>query len=407
MQIELTRKQAQYIREANCRWNIAGGAVRSGKSHLAVQYLIPDNIMKRRGLKGLNVIFGATLANIERNVLEPMRELWGTSAVGEIQSKPTGTIVDLFGDKAYCIGLENIKAKSRVRGSQIKYAYCDELCDVNEEVWELVKSRLSLEYSRCDASCNPEGPKHFVKRFIDKPGTDLYYQAYTLYDNPFLPASYVHDLEHQYEGTVYFDRYILGLWKQAEGLVYPFDNESDFTCSYDEARGWDGKRENGGYWAVSVDYGTINPFAGLLWRVTPRVAYVVDEYYYDGRENHPLTDEEHYANLDKMIDGRPVDDIVVDPSAGSFKETIWRHGRYSAINANNAVLDGIRTTNGMLRTGRIKISTRCKNLIEEMGMYSWNKKAIEDEVIKEFDHACDAMRYEAYTNLRFDLAGYA
>lgn len=404
MLIELTPKQAKYIREANCRWNIAEGAVRSGKSHLAVQCLIPDNIMQRRGMKGLNMLFGASRENIERNVLTPMREIWGSAAVGDINSK---SVVKLFGDTAYCLGLENIGAMKRIRGSEIKYAYCDELCDVHPDVFQLVKSRLSLSYSRCDASCNPEGAKHFVKRFIDTPGMNLYHQTYTLYDNPFLPDSYIRDLEQEYKGTVYFDRYILGLWKQAEGLVYPFDSESDFTCSYDEARGWDGKRETGGYWAVSVDYGTINPFAGLLWRVTPRVAYVVDEYYYDGRENHPLTDEEHYANLEKLIDGRPVDDIVVDPSAGSFKETIWRHGRYSAINANNAVLDGIRTTNGMLRTGRIKISTRCKNLIEEMGMYSWNKKAIEDEVIKEFDHACDAMRYEAYTNLRFELAGYA
>lgn len=77
MEISLTPKQAEYIREANSRWNIACGAVRSGKSHLAVQLLIPDNIMQRRGLKGLNMIFGATRENIERNVLAPMRDLWG------------------------------------------------------------------------------------------------------------------------------------------------------------------------------------------------------------------------------------------------------------------------------------------------------------------------------------------
>lgn len=403
MKIELTPKQAQYIREADCRWNIAEGAVRSGKSHLAIQYLIPDNIMKRRGQKGLNMLFGATRENIERNVLSPMREMWGDQMVGDINSR---SIVKLFGDEAYCLGLENIGAMKKIRGSEIKYAYCDELCDVNEDVFQLVKSRLSLPYSRCDASCNPEGSRHFVKRFIDTEGMNLYHQTYTIYDNPFLPREFIHDLEQEYRGTVYFDRYILGLWKQAEGLVYPFDNESDFTCTYDEARGWDGEEEARGYWAASIDYGTVNPFAAILWRVTPDRAYAVDEYYYDGHENQPLTDEEHYANLERLIDGRPVQDIIIDPSAGSFKQTIWRHGRYSVLDADNAVLDGIRTTSGMLRTGRIKISTRCENTIEEMGMYSWDTKAETDKVIKEYDHAMDAMRYMAFTKLQYMLKGY-
>jgi PBSX family phage terminase large subunit len=401
VEIQLTPKQAQYIREADARWNIACGAVRSGKSHLAVQYLIPDNIMKRRGLKGLNMLFGATRENIERNVLEPMRNLWGPAAVGEINSRST---VKLFGDTAYCMGLENIGALKKIRGSEIKYAYSDELCDVHPDVFQLVRSRLSLPYSRCDASCNPEGPKHFVKKFIDNPDVDLYCQTYTLYDNPFLPPEYIRDLEAGYKGTVSFDRYILGLWKQTEGLVYPFDRESDFTCTYEEAVG-DGR----GHWFVSVDYGTVNPFAALLWRVTPRRAYVVDEYYWDSRDRgQRLTDEEHYANLRSLVDDFPMFEIVIDPSAGSMKETIYRHriDGFSVIDADNNVLDGIGTTGVMLRKGEIKISERCKGLIEEMGMYRWDEKAADDRPIKEYDHAMDAMRYAAQTVLRFELMGY-
>lgn len=409
MEISLTPKQAEYIREANSRWNIACGAVRSGKSHLAVQLLIPDNIMHRRGMKGLNMIFGATRENIERNVLAPMRDLWGAMAVGEINSRST---VKLFGDTAYCLGLENIGALKKIRGSEIKYAYCDELCDVHPDVFQLVRSRLSLPYSRCDASCNPEGPRHFVKQFIDSEGVDLYCQTYTLYDNPFLPDDYISDLEAGYRGTVNFDRYILGLWRQTEGLVYPFDSESDFTCTYDEARGWHEARpgewaEGPGHWFVSVDYGTVNPFAALLWRVTPRRAYVVDEYYWDSRERgQRLTDEEHYANLAELVGDRPVSEIVIDPSAGSMKETIFRHGRFSALDADNNVRDGIGTTGVMLRKGEIKISERCKGLIEEMGMYRWDEKAVEDRPIKEWDHAEDALRYGSHSVVRFELLGW-
>lgn len=405
MRIELTPKQAEYIRNANKRWNFAVGAVRSGKSHIAVQFLIPDRIRERKGKKGLNMLFGASRENIERNVLTPMRDIWGKSAVGDINSRG---VVKLFGDTAYCLGISDKGALSKVRGSEIKYCYCDEVCDVNEDVFNLVKSRLSLDYSCFDGSCNPEGPRHFVKRFIDTEGLNLYVQTYTLYDNPFLPESYIRDLELEYKGTINYDRYVLGLWKNAEGLVYPFDNESDFTCTYEDASGWDGESEVLGYWAVSIDYGTVNPFAALLWRVTPDVAYVVDEYYWDSRETgQRLTDEEHYANLEQLIANRPVSDIIIDPSAGSFKETIWRHGKYSVQDADNSVLDGIRTTGSMLRRGNIKICDRCVNTIEEMGMYRWDEKAATDTVIKEWDHSMDSARYMANTVLKYMLKGYS
>lgn len=407
MKIELTPKQAEYIRNAHHRWNFAVGAVRSGKSHIAIQYVIPSRIRERIGKKGLLMLFGASRENIERNVLSPMRELWGKEAVGEINNR---SIVKVFGDTAYCMGLENIGALKRIRGSEIKYAYCDEVCDVNEEVFNLVKSRLSLPYSCFDGCANPEGPRHFVKRFIDTPGLDLYCQTYTLYDNPFIPANYVRDLELEYKGTVNFDRYILGLWKQAEGLVYPFDNESDFTCSYDDARGLrtikraDGKEhteEGQGMWYVSIDYGITNPFAAILWRVTPKCAYAVDLYYFDSnKEGKRRTDEEHYDAVDALIDGREIEAIVIDPSATSLREVIKRRGKYMPKNADNDVKNGVSMTNSMLRTGVMKISVTCEALIEEMSMYSWNKKAIGDEVIKEYDHACDAMRYFAYTIMK-------
>ena len=91
-----------------------------------------------------------------------------------------------------------------------------------------------------------------------------------------------------------------------------------------------------------------------------------------------------------------------------MKETIYRHriDGFSVIDADNNVLDGIGTTGVMLRKGEIKISERCKGLIEEMGMYRWDEKAADDRPIKEYDHAMDAMRYAAQTVLRFELMGY-
>ena len=67
------------------------------------------------------------------------------------------------------------------------------------------------------------------------------------------------------------------------------------------------------------------------------------------------------------------------------------------------MLDGIRYTQTLIAQNKIIINKRCRNLIKEFRLYSWDEKAANrgvDEVIKEHDHAMDAMRYFSYTILR-------
>ena len=75
MPIEISRKQAQYIREANHRWNIKMGATQSGKTFLDTRYLIPSRLLERKGKEGLNFIVGVTKETIERDVLSKMRSI--------------------------------------------------------------------------------------------------------------------------------------------------------------------------------------------------------------------------------------------------------------------------------------------------------------------------------------------
>jgi PBSX family phage terminase large subunit len=214
--LELSPKQCEFIVNANHRWNGKIGATQCGKTFIDISYVIPARLLERKGKKGLNLILGVTKETIERNVLEPMREVWGDGLISEINNRNVATI---FGEKVYCIGAEKKNQVSKLRGPKFKYIYWDEIVDCNEEVLELIKSRMSLAYSCCDFTGNPAEPSHFVKKFIDGKA-DIYYQQWTIYDNPFLPPEYVKQLEIEYEGTVFFDRYILGKWKLAEGSIY-------------------------------------------------------------------------------------------------------------------------------------------------------------------------------------------
>ena len=214
--MQLTSKQNEYIRNATHRWNIKTGAVRSGKSYVDTAYTIPARIRERIGKPGLTVIFGVSRDTIERNVLQPMREIYGSGLVGTINNR---NMARVCGEDTYCLGAEKVSQVAKVQGSSVKYAYGDEVAKWNREVFEMLKSRLDKPYSCFDGACNPENPTHWFKEFIDS-DIDIYVQKYEIFDNGYLPKEYVENLCKEYEGTVYYDRLIKGLWKRAEGAIY-------------------------------------------------------------------------------------------------------------------------------------------------------------------------------------------
>lgn len=214
--ITLSKKQIEYTRNADHRWNFKSGAVRSGKSFVDIANVIPERLITRQHKSGLSLIMGVSRETIERNVLQPMREIYTLNRVGTINNR---NVARIFGEDVYCLGAEKVSQVAKIQGASVKYCYGDEVAKWNKEVFEMLKSRLDKPYSCFDGACNPENPTHYLKKFMDS-DIDLYLQEYTIFDNPFLPADYVNNLCKEYEGTIYYDRYILGLWKRAEGAIY-------------------------------------------------------------------------------------------------------------------------------------------------------------------------------------------
>lgn len=383
----LSPKQREFVKYGTHRWNFKGGATRSGKTYLDFRWIIPIRIRERIGKDGLAVILGVTKSTIERNVLEPMRNLYGDMLVGTISSDNTAWI---FGEKCYCLGAEKVSQVSKIRGASIKYCYGDEVADWSEEVFALLKSRLDKEYSCFDGTFNPQYPDHWLKKFLDS-NADIFSQTYTIDDNPFLPESFKENLKKEYEGTVYYDRYILGLWVRAEGLVYPMFGDGCITQEIPDT----------GDYYISIDYGTLNPFSAGLWCVGRKCAVRIAEIYYSGREEKKQkTDEEYCDMVERLAGDKPIRAVVVDPSAASFIEALRRRSGFKVRHADNDVLNGIRTTSDFLRDGRIKIHAGCKDTIREFGLYRWDEKAESDRVVKENDHAMDEIRYMVMTVLK-------
>lgn len=376
------------------RINILEGSVRSGKTWISlVLWAFWVATMPKTG----NYLMVAkTLTSLRRNCLDLLQDLVGSQNFTYSLSKKEGR---LFGRKIYLEGVNDARAESKIRGMTLQGAYCDELTLFTEDFFTMLLSRLSCAGAKMIGTTNPDSPNHWLKaEYIDKAkekDLNLLTMQFLIDDNTFLDPEYVNNLKKEYTG-VFYNRFILGQWVIAEGLVYPFFDANKHCFDELPDLYYD--------WYVSIDYGTQNPCAMKLWAVSEakKIAYSADEYYYDGREKRvQKTDSDYYDDLVKFTKGKQITNVIVDPSAASFKAEIRKHGYFSVINAANDVIDGIRYTGSCLQGGKILISRKkCPHTIKEFGLYSWDDKSGEDKVIKENDHAMDADRYFAYTVLR-------
>lgn len=389
----LSNKQLEYLAECDHRWNLKVGATGSGKSWLDYAVVIPKRLMAMKG-QGSAVILGNTQGTANRNILEPMRQIYGSEVVGDIRGNNSATI---FGQKVYVLGADKRTNVDRIRGMTIEYAYGDEITTWNQEVFEMLKSRLRCEHSYFDGTANPENPNHYIKKFIDS-DADIYCQTSTIFDNPFLPKEFVENLCKEYQGSVYYKRFILGEWALAEGIIYDmFSHEKHIV----DLSSLDDQLNQSFY--ISCDYGTQNATVFKKWQKgRSGVWYNTKEYYYSGREHgRQKTDQEYVEDLAKFLNGEKPKAVIVDPSAASFIEALRRAG-YFVLKADNDVLNGIRTQAGLLSKGLIKYADTCTNTFKEYEGYAWDTKASEkglDAPIKENDHCMDADRYFVNTVL--------
>lgn len=410
----LSDKQKEYIKEAVIkeephRFNIKTGATRSGKTYLDILFTIPYRIRERSRKDGLNVILGVTNSTIERNILQPLRELYGDKLVGSINSH---NIAKLFGEEVYCLGAEKVSQVSKIRGASIKYCYCDELAEYNQEVFELLKSRLDKEYSVLDGALNPESPTHWLKQFLDS-DADIYCQTYTIFDNPFLPKKFVENLCKEYEGTVYYNRYILGQWCNAEGLIYTrFANEPTKYV-------WTKRKEDGTYdlppgiTIIGIDYGgTKSGQAFVCTRISSDYKTIIT-----------LGSEKHMGDIDpddleeleiqfakKMIYKYNCD---IDYMLPDNEEVVLIRGlkRRCQEEGWNTIVRGCtkEPINDRIDCGRTMISygilyyieEECKTFVDALSSALWDDNAKEDTRLDDFTTDIDTVDAWEYSWCRF------
>lgn len=390
---------------------IADGSIRSGKTLIMSLSFV---IWAMTTFEGCNFgMSGKTVGSFKRNVWRLLKLM--LLSRGYKMSKLTDT-----GDNAYAIsrnGIENYfylfggrdeRSQDTVQGFTAAGFFFDEVALMPESFVVQAIGRCSVEGSKLWFNCNPEGPFHWFKLgWID----DLFSKnalriQFNLDDNPSLSEEMKEKYRRRFTG-VFHQRFILGLWVLAEGIIYSMFEQKMIVKSVPAAvkinRRW-----------IGIDYGQSNATVFLLCGLgSDERLYVLDEFYHAGKSSHvqksPVKySKDYFAWILKNGAKEVLDDgtlkqypvrkeyTFIDPSAKGFMLQLYEDGEPGIRQANNEVVQGIELISSLIDNDMFRVLSHCKYTINELSSYSWDPKAQErgeDKPIKQNDHCMDAIRY--------------
>lgn len=403
---------------------IADGAIRSGKT---VSMSLSFVMWAMETFNGHNfAMCGKTIGSFRRNVLFCLK-LMLRSRGYKVMDHRADNLIEISRNGTtnyfYIFGGKDESSQDLIQGITLAGVFFDEVALMPESFINQATGRCSVTGSKFWFNCNPDGPYHWFKvNWIDKAigylGNKkseavrkkaeaegkkadlkkLLYLHFTMDDNLSLSEEVKGRYRRMYTG-VFFRRYILGLWCMAEGVIYDmFDAKIHVKPILSFYR-----KLLPGIRYVSIDYGTQNATAFLLWnKGVDGVWYCIREYYYSGRDKGKQKTDAEYANdLETWLEEIDIKAVIVDPSAASFIAELRKRG-YKVLRATNDVEDGIRLVGTKLNQEKIIFADSCENTIKEFMSYIWDIKAAErgeDKPVKAHDHAMDAVRYFVYTLL--------
>jgi PBSX family phage terminase large subunit len=392
------KKQMEFIINSNARWNLAHGAVRTGKTvcttfrFLQAADQCPDSDI---------YIVGHTFDTAYRNVVRMILE---SPELAIFRPFCTWSGKKLyFKDKVITVlGAKDEGSIGAFQGPTFSLVLCDEMTLYPQSIIEMINTRLSRPYSLAFAAMNPQHPEHICKKWIDAAieGDTNYYQLhFALDDNPFIDDDYKRMVTKASSG-VFYRRNVLGEWCLAEGTIFDFFDKKIYVVQKPPRAAE--------YWIAGIDYGTKNNFACVLvgintglYTQTGISRWVEAEYIWDSVEmKRQKTSSEYADDVQKFLEDYNVKGIYIDPSAASFKLELQKRGMH-VIDADNDVFNGIQYMCSEMQKGSLLICKQCTKTIKEIEGYVWDSKKGErgeDAPLKRNDHAIDALRYAVFTH---------
>lgn len=371
---------------------ICDGSIRSGKTiSMAVGFVLWSMYTYN---EQSFAICGRSIGALRRNVIVHLPS-WLEGLFEVVERRGENKLVITLGGRTntyYLFGGRDESSYTLIQGMTLAGVLFDEVALMPRSFVEQAMARCSVAGSKFWFNCNPENPGHwFYQEWIQKAHEhQILYLHFTMDDNLSLDAAVRSRYESMYSG-VFYDRYIRGLWRVAEGVIYDMFSPAN-VYQPGNAPEW---LYNAAERFIACDYGTANPMRFLdIWD-DGGTLWVEREYNWDSRKRQRQKTDREYADDLQAFVGAHDCTIIVDPSAASFITELRGRGLY-VLAADNEVLDGIRKCASLIAQRKIRVSSSCTALLNEMASYRWDDKAAlrgEEKPLKENDHSLDALRY--------------
>lgn len=389
-----SRKQRQLIhwwrpvvRYSQNDFVIADGAIRSGKT---IAMIIGFLTWSQEMFSGQSFILaGKTMGALKKNVVRPMlqmMEAWGWPY--EYIRSGTDARLEIGSNTYYLYGANTEASQDALQGLTAAGAYADEAALFPQNFIDQMIGRCSVAGAKIWMNCNPEGPHAYIKEnFIDKAEEKKVYRLHFMMDdNLSLPQK---TKERYYrawpKNSVFYKRFILGLWVAADGLIYQqfADNVKEYIVSDNFM-----KNNEIMYATIGVDFGgTKSAHSFTLTGFTRgyKQVVVLDEYYCKKRINPKQLQNDFVDFVRRAQTKYKVYEAYCDSAeqtliSGLEMACMQEHVNIEVKNAiKGPINDRIAFYNSLIAQNRWKIMKHCTHIIEafEQAVYDDSKKNID------------------------------
>lgn len=362
------------------RINLLEGSVRSGKTWISLVLwalwvaMMPED--------GTYLMAAKTLTSLERNILNLLSSLVGPDNFSFSVASKKAT---LFGRTVYLEGASDARAENKIRGLTLTGAYCDELTLFDEDFFVMLLSRLSEPNAKLIATTNPDAPGHWLMtNYIHRAESeelDFLRIKFLIDDNPYLSKSYVASLKREYTG-VFYDRFILGEWRAAEGVVYPefADNPESFYRAKPP--------EDISFATVGVDFGgnkSAHAFVCVGFSKGFQKAYVLDEFYLKKQISPERLAQEFVTFVKKQKANWRIYEVFCDNAESTLICGLQNASSRENLSVDvrkarkNPILDRIRFVNGLFAQKRFFLTGNVPHVKGALRDAIWDETSFEDK----------------------------
>ena len=373
---------------------ILDGAIRSGKTSIGALSFV---FWAMDSFDGQTfAMCGKTIQSLRRNVIRQLKSMLQSRGYGVEEKRSENYMIVRFQGKEnefYFFGGKDESSQDLIQGITLAGLFMDEVALMPESFVNQATGRCSVAGSKFWFNCNPSGPDHFfnVEWILKKTDKNLIRIHFEMRDNPSLSEEILRQYETMYRG-VFYDRFIKGLWVNAEGLIFRYFAENDSPYLFDDGdivENVNGKQKIIAFSKIimGIDFGgngSKTTFALSGYKNGYRNIMLLEE------DSLPLTEAIDAKDIcDKFIEfykfclnkyGK-VDWIFPDSASptmiNSLRSAAKESGlsyRYIAGCRKNEVSERPKTVDLLFNTGRLKINKRCTNIRKAIGSIRWDEK---------------------------------